>query len=1040
MIIRKIIKYLAILFAVIMLFWCIIVGLIATPKVITPKIVELAQQHIKSEISIKSVDLSLFTRFPNITLRIDSLRITQTKDSIGDLVFAKQCRIAVDPIALLSKKLKINHMSLQGASIYVYVDSLHGPLKTFILPEASEEVEDLDTLSSMDMSKYSLSLRKLKIDSTQIVIDDRTKQFYTRVDNYSVDMSMNISASQSDLDVITGFSNLIVWHKGDLLVKKTSLDLRSKMLLEMDSLRLSFDKARMILNGIDLKARGTLRQDTLAGGLQVDIRSSLNNTSITEFLNLIPASIVDTKDKITADGDVAFDMIIDGLYSDDSMPTLGATLKVDNAKAKYASRKLSLEKVNCDAYVFVDFNTPQNSYADVKSLQVNTSEIIDLTFTGKITNMIEDPSVDIVVKSDIDFDRFSEVFPLNDGIICSGKNQSNIKTQFVMSDVENSNYAKLYIDGESVFQDLDISFDASKFAQDSSSVAYLHMQAEKGHMMFGDNIIADTDSRTLRSKINFQGLNYKSKTGEYLSIKDIELMIGANFDRTTSAVNGIGIRGIAKNTNVGADSLFNANLESSDVSFIIMPKNDEREAKVKSTIASQQITVTEPIYNSKVALSSVDMDLSMQRMAEKQWDMDGTISFSDFGMFTDLFPVDVTVPQTSVSVSNRTIHLNNATLKIGESEIVATGHINNLIHKLFVQPRTALSGNLSISAPILNFSQIIETSNQSVLMMEQQTDTLTIAQVSDSLSYATDSLALASSSGFIVPKRVEFVFDLNIDKALFEDAIIEDIEGLATLKKGVLSLDKLNFRTIGAQATISVNYYNIDQSSSNAEANMSLKGVDISRIGELMPSFNTMFPMIKSFEGIVDFDIKANTNLDSNSDLDISTLCSGMRFKGKDLVLMDSETFDDLSKTLMFKNKERNIIDSLEVYALVEGSKVDVLPFEMSIDRYTAIIGGSQVIDPESFDVEYEYNVSIMKSPLPFKAGVDITGNLEDFNFKVTSAKLKKTDFDEQREIYESYLEGINESAAQLQKEVEAKRQEAMAARQARQQEEQHQN
>lgn len=81
----------------------------------------------------------------------------------------------------------------------------------------------------------------------------------------------------------------------------------------------------------------------------------------------------------------------------------------------------------------------------------------------------------------------------------------------------------------------------------------------------------------------------------------------------------------------------------------------------------------------------------------------------------------------------------------------------------------------------------------------------------------------------------------------------------------------------------------------------------------------------------------------------------------------------------------------------------------MSIDRYQAIIGGSQVIDPDSFDVNYEYNVSIIKSPLPFKAGVDINGDLYDFSFKITTAKLKKTDFDEQRAIYESYRDSIAE-------------------------------
>ncbi len=1098
MVVKKILKYLAIFFGVVIILWCIVVGLILTPEVLTPQVVGVMQKYTKSEVSIKSVDLSLFTRFPNVTLRIDSLRIAQTNDSISDLIFARECRVSVNPVALLSKNLTINRVSLLDASIYVYVDSLHGPVKTFILPESTSEQED--TTSSTDLSGYSLTLRRLKIDSTQIVIDDRTREFYTRVDDFAVDMSMNLSSRISDLEIATGFSNLIVWTQGDLLVKKTAMELRSTMSIDRDSMQISFDRARVMLNNIDLRASGLLTRDTIAGGIQVDIQSSLNTPSLSEFLALIPSSVIDGKDEITTQGEVLFDIDVKGLYSDTSYPTLGATLKIDNAQAKYASRKLALEDVDCDAYMFVDLNSPKNSYADIKSLKINTSDIIDLTVKGKVTNIIDDPEVDLSVVSSFNFDRFSEVFPLDQGIICSGVNNSNIQAKFKMSDMQNSNYADLYIEGESMFQNLDISFDASKFAQDSSSVAYLHMQAEKGRMLFGDNVMADKNSRTLRSKVDFQDLSYMSKTGEYMSIQDIELTAGANFDRATSAVNGIGIRGLAKNAEVGVDSLFSSKLESSEIVLIVKPKTEERGAVLNANISSQQIAANEPSYNSNIALSTVDMNFTMERVApaseaqqsqdstsreqggiqnqrgqaqqmgqregsqvqqgsqaqdsvarqrsgsagygsqgpqiqtvRQPWTMQGTMAFSDFAMFSDLFPIDIKIPNTSISIAQQSISLDNARLTIGNSEIVATGSIQNLIRKFFVDSRAAISGDLAVHASVLDVGQLMEASNRSVLMLEDQADSLSV----DSLGMAV--VADTSSAMFIVPRRVDFAFDLNIDKTIIGDGEVENLAGRATIKDGVLSLEKLSLDAIGAKATGSVIYRNIDQQSSNVAADMSIVGIDINRIGELMPSMNAMLPMLESFEGIVDFDIKANTNLDSNSEIDISTLFSSMRFKGKNLVLMDSESFDDLSKTLMFKNKDRNLIDSIEVFALVSESTIDVLPFSMSIDRYTAFIGGSQVVDPKTFDLEYDYNISIIKSPLPFKAGVDIVGNLEDFDFKVTKAKLKKTDFDQQRAIYEEYSQSIDLSAAELESELEAKRLEMQAQRRAQRIEQQRQ-
>ncbi len=1045
------------------------IGLTVTPTVLTPHVVEIAQKYINSEISIKSVDISLLHRFPNVTLRIDSLRITQTKDSIGDLLFARECRVSVNPLALLNKKLVVNHLSLRGASMYIYVDSLHGPLKHFNFDseELADDLELPDTLESFDMSDYSALLKRIRVDSMQITVDDRTRRFYTRVDNFGVDMSMHLSSHKSRLDLVTGFSNLIVWHDGDLLVKKTSMELDTKLFLNQDSMKMSFERADLRLNGIDFKSSGKVRQDSISGGVMVDINSTLNSPSLSEFLELIPSSIIDGKDKISTQGKVDLTLDVKGVYAENQLPTVAATIKVDNAKAKYASRKLSLESVSCDAYTFVDFNTPQNTYTDIKSLHINTSGIIDLYASGRVDNFLENPAVDMAVKSTIDFDRFTEVFPLNEAIVCSGTNSSNIKAKFKMNDMLNSNYANLVIDGESKFTNLEIAFDASKFAQDSTNTAFLNIKANEGSMLFGDKVRPDTDSRTLLSTINFTNLNYKAKSGEYLTIADLEMSAGANFDRNTSEVNGVGIRGVAKNSSVGIDTLFNAALESSDVTFTISPKNSQHDTKIKAIISSQKISADEPTYNSSLKLSKVEMNLDLQKEEQQErWDMKGNVGFSNLGMFTDLFPLNIKVTDTNVSVDNSTIYLTNARLRIGESEITATGHINYLISKLFLDPRSKVSGKLAVSAPTLNITELIEATNSSVLMSEEEQEEETtesseevivaeeimessateteettkpqraarvvyIAQeepiasadstIQQQPSERSDSLSRREggdgrggqgqpqSALFLVPRGVDFVFDLNIDKALFEEATIENVAGRATIQRGALILEKLTLNTIGGEASGTMIYRNTNRRSANLAFNMVLSGVDINRIGELNPSMSSMFPMLDSFEGIVDFGIKANANLNANGELDITSLQSAMEFKGKNLVLMDSETFAELSKTLMFKNKDRNLIESLDVYALVKESTVDVLPFLMTIDRYQAIIGGTQTIDPTTFNVEYDYNVSIMKSPLPFKAGVDITGDLEDFDFKVTKAKLKETDFDEQVKIYEAYRNSIAE-------------------------------
>ena len=57
------------------------------------------------------------------------------------------------------------------------------------------------------------------------------------------------------------------------------------------------------------------------------------------------------------------------------------------------------------------------------------------------------------------------------------------------------------------------------------------------------------------------------------------------------------------------------------------------------------------------------------------------------------------------------------------------------------------------------------------------------------------------------------------------------------------------------------------------------------------------------------------------------------------------------------------------------------------MDRYKLGIMGTN-----DFDMNVNYHISILKSPIPFKFGVNITGNVDDLKFGLGKAKLKENE------------------------------------------------
>lgn len=143
--------------------------------------------------------------------------------------------------------------------------------------------------------------------------------------------------------------------------------------------------------------------------------------------------------------------------------------------------------------------------------------------------------------------------------------------------------------------------------------------------------------------------------------------------------------------------------------------------------------------------------------------------------------------------------------------------------------------------------------------------------------------------------------------------------------------------------------------------------------------------------------------------LDFSTFQTIAHIEGQSMVLMDGDAFAAFSKLLMFKNKKRNIIDSLSFEILVEDNEMQVFTSLVTMDRYKIAIGGNHKLD-----MNYYYHISVLKSAMPFKAGIDLKGNLTEFDFKVTKAKYKYLFSDKKRHEKNADLSLIKQKEAIL--------------------------
>ena len=111
-----------------------------------------------------------------------------------------------------------------------------------------------------------------------------------------------------------------------------------------------------------------------------------------------------------------------------------------------------------------------------------------------------------------------------------------------------------------------------------------------------------------------------------------------------------------------------------------------------------------------------------------------------------------------------------------------------------------------------------------------------------------------------------------------------------------------------------------------------------------------------------------------------------MRIGGENLSINDdNELYRTLAKKLIFKNKKEGKIDKMTVEGVIKDNVVEIFPFILKVDRYTLALSGIQ-----NLDMSFKYHVSVLKSPLLFKIGIDLYGpDFDNLKFKIGKAKYK---------------------------------------------------
>ena len=1002
---RLIIKWTVGILLAVLLLCAGVLKIISTPKVLGQIIDKFAPEFIDGELSHGKVELSLFRHFPTISLDIENLAITypaeryQAEENQYEAfrIMSMGRGEQKDTLASLSGvSLSFNILEFLSEGIYDVPDAEISGLRAF-LKFFNEDTSNLDVLTFLgrDTTKKS-SLPPIEIG--RLAVDDKTLVTYCRPDDAFLlrfdnlvlgfrDRRVNLDASVNAGAETKSFGRLDI-----------PLSLNTGLYIPKDSiLRVDIDSLRALIADIPLSAGGNLA--FYDDSTRVDVDARIDDCSADYFLNHFArlywskASEVDIKSRI------ALEASCNGVFSSKLGLKPNVSAKLNNLCLKGAG--LDLDVVGTAKDILGGnglYDADAKLDADLKKAMALLPEGLGINASGKLNAS---------VKGKISQSQLGSLNKMANTNLTAGIRGKDIVLSMPQDTLD------AYIDG------LDVNISAKAGRKKSSMGSFLV------------SLAADTLDAAVKDNLYFTGKD----VGINARTRSDFLQLG----KTTDVLPVGGKVSASRLSMRTKDSLYIA-VEGTDDSFSMLPKKDNAKVPVISLMSSNDTaslmmsgnrieagglsvdakvvknsSQRKAIFPGKLSVlaqkypdvpkDSLMLMLRKKRQQEDEfrssdikfnfgdgfkklyrtWNLDAGISIANADIDTPAIPLKTDLSGLKTSVTNDVIKLDGLNVNCGESNISLDGEISDI--RRFLIGHGSVYADMNLGSTRLNVDELLGAIKK------------------DGEESTEDTTAVASAL-LVVPGNVDAKLNVDLSDVEYDGIAVSGVSTMLDLRDRCFRLSNTVVTSDFANLLCEGFYSTKNKEDLKAGFSLGLMDVDAEQVVEMFPALDTIVPILSSMSGLVNLELAATTQFDTLMRLQKSTMNGVVRVHGTDLALYDSDFFQKYAKILMFKDTETGYVDDLMIEGLLMDNKLEVFPFVLSMDRYKIALNGLQDLDSS-----FKYHASVLKSPLPFKLGIDLWGNFSDVKFGLGRPKYKSvSDVPTFSDVVDSAREALSKS------------------------------
>ena len=953
--------------------------IVFSPKILVPVVEKNLNKMEAFSFGLDNADLVFFKTFPRFSIHIEGFEV-MTKPAQDTIACVDDLYASIDIMAFLKREeVIVERFSLKG-----------GFANLALLPETAQQ----DTVSSGGTLESLFPLPFAAVDLDQLSVDDfdviyRDGTISAQLDD--IDTKVFVKSSKDwlvdgDLELSMGGVTLSL---GDtLFCDNVPMEFSFPFLasLQKDSLALKVNGAKFKYSDVAVLLGGDVL--LVDEGVETDLQIEVSPVEIADILPLVPQPYLPVVQDYNLSGEIYVRASAEGLLSASYLPLVEAELLLKNGGAEMLSvLPYRVKDIDAKIVVDADLNKEDGVNATIQTFSAVFNGSNKITLNGSVKDVLGEMFCDASLSANFNLKDLLFAVPDSMNVDLGGRLALSAKAKGELDDFTAMNIDRTFVSASMVMTDVEAVY------QDTVFVSTPRVAMKLGNSLKKESQLSKCEDVNGRFEVAYAG---------ELSTDALDITMGSDIYGTFSG----------SHFKYGVSDLLDQNVPLSafvdysiDGLYGTLPELEAAVVSSEGTVAllpgeeywfnygSQELFVKSgndvQLDTEKILLGAkAKRDTSAVGLLA-QWNPEVDVDFANGVLLWSGIEDNIDIPAIKFGYSSDTLSIEDSRIILGNSDFKLSGLVSDI--SSFVADESSLRADFDFVSERTDIDQLLDYFSG----MGVETEEVTAEDESEDLSESvvissTDTLVMVEEDEpFMVPGKIDLTLNTKIKSAVAFGNEIQNLGGGITIKDEVLVLRQLGFTSDAARMQLTAMYKSPRRNHLYAGIDFHLLDIEIDKLIQMVPQVDSIVPMLKSFSGQAEFHLAAETYLNSKYELKKSTLLGAAAIEGKDLVVLDSETFDTIARLLSFQKSQENKIDSLVVDMTVFRNEVDVYPFVIGMDKYQLILSGRH-----NLDMSFNYHIDCIS---PIRLGLDVKGTLDDLDFNITPTRYRNLFVPERR-------------------------------------------